>query len=65
MNEEKLYRGYRLQVSRFRGGWKVVIVAPGSAFVESEIPHTNEPNGQEAVLQEAMAVVDRALAESD
>lgn len=43
----------------------MVIVASGSAFVESEIPHSNDPNGREAVLQEAMAVVDRALAGSN
>lgn len=61
VNEDKSYRGYRLQVSRYRAGWKVFIYAPGAVLAENDIPHTDDPDGQGAVLREAMAFVDRKL----
>jgi hypothetical protein len=52
------YKNYRLEVSTFGTGWKVLIYAPGATLSLPNFPHTDDKAKRDDVIVEAMAEVD-------
>jgi hypothetical protein len=55
------YKGYRIQLSHVRKGWKASIFSPGSIRALDESPSNLEKSREEEIFAEARRIVDARL----